>query len=265
MSMAFSRRLTILSLPIIAATTISSASLAALIAGDIAIVGFQASGAPTDNIAFATLVDLSAGTVLYFTDNGWTGTAFRGVSGTDSDGNETLMRYTVGSNGLAAGSVVSSISSNAALGVWALSGLVGTGTSTFAQLSLSSTGEQVTIFSGTNALNPMFSGFTALWNFDNTGVLEPATTSATGSLATGLTAATSTLLSGGLNYAAFNFVSFSSGTSAEWMARFADASNWTTSSATTSFADGSFIVVPAPGALVLLGLAGLVARRRRSK
>jgi len=54
-------------------------------------------------IATCALVGLAPGTVLYFTDNGWTGTGFRGVSATDSDGNETLMKYTVGANGLAAG------------------------------------------------------------------------------------------------------------------------------------------------------------------
>jgi MYXO-CTERM domain-containing protein len=173
------------------------------------------------------------------------------------------MKYTVGANGLAAGTVISSLSTNADFGMWTLSGLVGTGTSQFQQLSLSSTGDQVTVFTSTNTANPMFDGFTSLWNFDNTGALENATSSSTGSWAPGLGAGSSTLLSGGLNYAAFNFAAFSGGTAEEWAARFADASNWITGTQTTSTADGSFAIVPAPGALALLGVAGLASRRRR--
>jgi len=236
---------------------------AQLSAGSVAIVGFQASGSPTDSIAFAALVDLAPGTVLYFTDNGWTGTGFRGVSGSDSDGNENLMKFTVGANGLAAGSVISSVSTNASAGAWTLSGLVGAGTSTFQQLSLSSTGDQVTAFTSTNTTNPMFDGFTSLWNFDNTGAYENASSSSTGSLATGLSASSATLLSGGQNYAVFNFAAFTSGTAEEWAARFANASNWTTGTATTSMVDGSFSVIPTPGAIALLGVAGLLSRRRR--
>ena len=237
---------------------------AAITAGSIALVGFQASGSPTDSISFAVLEDLAAGTVIYFTDNGWTGSAFRGVSATDSDGNENLMKYTVGSNGLAAGTVISSLSTNSAFGSWALTGLVGTGTSQYQQLSLSSTGEQVTAFVSTNGTNPMLSGFTALWTFDNTGAFENATSSSTGSLPTGLDSTTSTLLSGGQNYGVFDFSRFSGASdAATWRARFADAANWTTSTATTSLADGSFAIVPAPGAMALLGVAGLVGSRRR--
>jgi len=237
---------------------------AQLSAGSVAIVGFQASGSPTDSIAFAALVDLAPGTVLYFTDNGWTGTGFRGVSGSDSDGNENLMKFTVGANGLAAGSIVSSVSTNSALGTWTLSGSVGTGTSLFQQLSLSSTGEQVTAFVSTNATNPMFDGFTSLYNFDNTGAYENANSSATGGLAPGLVGGTSAvLLSGGQNYAVFNFAAFGGAAdAATWLARMGDAANWTTGTATTSMADGSFLV-PAPGAVALVGLAGLMTGRRR--
>ena len=246
------------------ASIIASASSASLVAGDIAIVGFQASGSPSDSIAFAALTDIAAGTVIFFTDNGWTGSAFRGVSATDSDGNENLMKFTVGAGGLAAGSIVSSVSTNAALGTWTLSGAVGTGSSQFQQLSLSSTGEQVTAFVSTNATNPMFSGFTALYSFDNTGAYEPATTSGTGSLAPGLVGGTSAvLLSGGQNYAVFNFGAFSGAAdAATWLARMGDAANWTTGTANTSMADGSFLV-PAPGAVALVGLAGLMTGRRR--
>jgi hypothetical protein len=247
-----------------AVATLASTTQASLVAGDIAIVGFQASGAPSDSIAFAALTDLSAGTVIYFTDNGWTGSVFRGVTASDDDGNENLMKYTVGSNGLAAGTVISSLSTNSAYGQWTLSGDIGPGSGSYQQLSLSSTGDQVTAFISSNGTGPMLSGFTALWTFDNTGTFEDATSSGTGSLPTGLDSTTSTLLTGGKNYGVFNYASFSGAAdAATWRARIADQSNWSTGTQTTDLSDRSFAIIPAPGAIALLGAAGLVGARRR--
>ncbi|MSR34621.1 MAG: hypothetical protein EXS12_07490 [Phycisphaerales bacterium] len=63
----------------------------------------------------------------------------------------------------------------------------------------------------------------------------------------------------------FNFAAFSGAADrATWLARIGNAANWTTVSATTNVADSSFVVsIPAPGAVALIGLANLVARRRR--
>ena len=252
----------------------STTASAALVAGDIALVGFQASGSPSDSFSFATLVNVEAGTVLYFTDNGFTtGVGFRGVPGTnptaDNDGNEGLVKYTVGANGLAAGQVVSSLSTNTANGAWTLSGLIySTGTGSYAPLSFSSTGEQFTVFQSSNA-QPLLSGYTSLYSFDNTGAYEAATSSSTGQLPPGLVGGTSAILLAsptGANFANFDFGAFSGAADRDtWLARMAISANWKTSSATTNTADGSFSVtaVPAPGAAALLGLAGLIARRRR--
>ena len=68
------------------------------------------------------------------------------------------------------------------------------------------------------------------------------------------------------NFANFNFAAFSGAADrATWLARIGNSANWTTSTATTDTSDGSFSVgpVPSPGAIALLGFAGLVARRRR--
>ena len=252
------------SLPLAAmtATLLSSSSFGALIAGDVAIVGFQASGLTTDSVSFVALVDLAPGTVLYFTDNGWTGTAFRGVLATDGDGNENLMRFTA-VNTIVAGTIIGSKTSSADY-AWALSGLVGAGTSAYAQLSLSSTGEQVTILESTNSSNPIFSGFTALYNFDNTSAYETATTSGTGSLAPGLVQGTSAvLLTSAANSALFNLNTLTSGTQAEWLAAIGNAANWTTGTGTADAGSGFINVVPAPGALALLACAGMVGSRRR--
>ena len=246
----------------ITATLLSSSSFGALIAGDVAIVGFQASGVTTDSVAFVTFVDLAPGTVLYFTDNGWTGSAFRGVSATDGDGNENLMRFTV-VNTIVAGTIIGSKTTSADY-AWTLSGLVGPGTSAYAQLSLSSTGEQVTILESTNLANPIFSDFTALYNFDNTSTYETATSSSTGSLPTGLVQGTSAvLLASALNSAPFNLNTLTSGTQAEWLAAIGNAANWTTGTGTADAGSGFINVVPAPGALALLACAGMAGSRRR--
>ena len=246
----------------ITATLLSSSSFGALIAGDVAIVGFQASGVTTDSVSFVTFVDLAPGTVLYFTDNGWTGSAFRGVSATDGDGNENLMRFTV-VNTIVAGTIIGSRTTSADY-AWTLSGLVGPGTSAYAQLSLSSTGEQVTILESTNLANPIFSDFTALYNFDNTSTYETATSSSTGSLPTGLVQGTSAvLLTSAANSALFNLNTLTSGTQAEWLAAIGNAANWTTGTGTADAGSGFINVVPAPGALALLACAGMAGSRRR--
>ena len=246
----------------ITATLLSSSSFGALIAGDVAIVGFQASGVTTDSVSFVTFVDLAPGTVLYFTDNGWTGSAFRGVSATDGDGNENLMRFTV-VNTIVAGTIIGSKTTSADY-AWTLSGLVGPGTSAYAQLSLSSTGEQVTILESTNLANPIFSDFTALYNFDNTSTYETATSSSTGSLPTGLVQGTSAvLLTSAANSALFNLNTLTSGTQAEWLAAIGNAANWTTGTGTADAGSGFINVVPAPGALALLACAGMAGSRRR--
>ena len=248
--------------PAIAATLLSTSSFGALIAGEVAIVGFQASGVTTDSVSFVTFVDLAPGTVLYFTDNGWTGSAFRGVSATDGDGNENLMRFTV-VNTIVAGTIIGSKTTSADY-AWTLSGLVGPGTSAYAQLSLSSTGEQVTILESTNPANPIFSDFTPLYNFDNTSAYETATTSGTGSLPTGLVQGTSAVLLTNLaNSAVFNVNTLTSGTKAEWLAAIGAEANWTFGTGTADAGSGFINVVPAPGALALLACAGIAGSRRR--
>ena len=259
---------------------LGQANAATLAAGDIAIVAFQASGVGTDSFSFATLKDVDAGTIIYFTDNGYSSSGtvgFRGVTATDNDGNENLIKFTVGSSGLLAGKVVSSKSTaytTAATGMWTITGNVNSTiappaqTGAFATMSFSSTGEQITAFISTNANQPLLSGFTALYNFDNTNAYEVSTSSNHGELAPGLVQGTSAVLLDGAvntkNYATFNFGAFTdSADQATWLTRFGTASNWTLGSATTDAADGTFSVVPEPSAQALLGIgmAALVAVR----
>ncbi|NJR43745.1 MAG: hypothetical protein HC767_14925 [Akkermansiaceae bacterium] len=97
-------------LPFVAFSAImmmSTLSHAALLAGDIAIIGRTNNGvAPNpDSFAFVALSTINAGEIIYFTDNGWTGTAFRSPSATDGDGNENLLKWTA-INSIAPGTII---------------------------------------------------------------------------------------------------------------------------------------------------------------
>ena len=71
------------------------------------------------------------------------------------------------------------------------------------------------------------------------------------------------LLASPANSALFNLNTLASGTQAEWLAAIGNAANWTTGTGTADAGSGFINVVPAPGAIALLGCAGLVGSRRR--
>ena len=171
---------------------LTSTASAALIAGDIIILGYTDNGAP-DSIRIAALTTLNPGEVIYFTDNGWTaGGQFRGATSTDGDGNENLLVLTI-NNTVLPGTVIGSPTGTAAW-TWGTSGAIpGATTGTFANLSLSTTGEQITAFQAATSL-PLLNPSAMLFQVDNTGPYEDATTAATGLRPTGLTATTSVLL-----------------------------------------------------------------------
>jgi uncharacterized repeat protein (TIGR01451 family) len=200
--------------------------------GEIAIVGYITNGSP-DSFSFVSLVPLTAGTFIYFTDNGWTGTAFRGSSATDGDGNENLIRFTATAN-IGAGTVISSLDTSSAF-TWTKSGQIGTTTAgSYNDLSLSQDGEQIAAFQSTNLNNPMNSGFTGIFQIDNTGAFENATSSTTGNVLPGLSQAgnTAVLFNSNATYAAFNFNTLSGGTKEQWLAAINNAANWTFGSST---------------------------------
>ena len=62
------------------AISVTSFSQTTLVAGDIAVIGFNYDD--PDQIVFVPLVDLAQGTQISFTDNGWTGTALNTNEGT---------------------------------------------------------------------------------------------------------------------------------------------------------------------------------------
>ncbi|MFN8164592.1 MAG: hypothetical protein U0X76_00065 [Bacteroidia bacterium] len=156
----------------------------------IAINGYNDNTTP-DDFTFVALSKIPAGTTIYFTDNGWTGTGFRGVSATSAKGNEDVCRW-VAVNTIAAGTVIKSYVSTADY-TWTFSGAIScstcTGTNNYAQLSISTTGDQIYAFTTTVTDNPL--NATAqqihLYVFDDTNGFEASTSASTGAIPPGLT------------------------------------------------------------------------------
>lgn len=256
-----------LTLALMTALTATGTAQAALTAGDIAIIGRTNNGAP-DAFSFVALSNISAGEVIYFTDNGWTGSGFRSSSTTDGDGNENLTKWTAASN-IAAGTIVASTSAG-----FAIAGNVpGASSGSFASLALATGGDQIYAFQNTNSSNPLHNTTTQthLYVLDDTNGFEAATNSNNGGVPTGLTSGSTAIT---LNYAVSGTITVkaevlagSAKTKEEWLTVFADANNWATASAlpTTSIAI-SAVPEPTSGIIALagLGVAGLVARRRRA-
>ncbi|MCV3216806.1 type I secretion C-terminal target domain-containing protein [Plectonema radiosum NIES-515] len=220
--------------------------------GDIGIVGYITNGNP-DSFSFANFVAINAGTIIYFTDNGWTGSAFRGVTATDADGSENLIRFTANAD-IPVGTVIRSIDSSANY-TWTTSTSIGAG-GNYANLSLSQSGEQIAAVQSTSTTNPLFSGFTPISQIDNTGTFENATSASEGNVIPGLSQAgnTAVLFNTSATYAAFNLNTLTTGTKAEWLAAISNPNNWTFNNSATSLPTGTITLsgasVPLPDLII---------------
>lgn len=275
---------------------------AAVTAGGIAIIGYtdHTDSGADDTFSIALLENISAGTTIYFTDNGWinAGSNFRGASLFNVDGIEALMSLTFSSN-VGAGTILKS-GDDIAEATWDYSSLIpgGTNGETFNFLSLShTTGDQIYAFesSVTPALvNP--DNFIYALDFgdanDPVPGFEDASDSATGAIPPGLSIVSNTAVtlpdssltdpdpddfhngSFALNLADADVIALnlSGGTKAQWLALIADSSNWrrenyeddNTPDAEGSLAALNVFGAPEPSrALLLLAGATMVSFRRR--
>lgn len=112
------------------------------VAGGIAFVGFQ-TNAP-DGFAFITLTELAPYTSIHFTDNGWDGVSLFT--------NEEVLTWTSPITTLAPGSIIYIYDDNIANGISPIEGL---GTVSGELPNLSSSGDQILAFTGSES-NPQF-------------------------------------------------------------------------------------------------------------
>ncbi|MBP6427682.1 MAG: lamin tail domain-containing protein, partial [Bacteroidia bacterium] len=198
----------------------------------IAITGFQDNTSP-DPYTFVALSRIPAGTVIYFTDNGWTGTGFRGSLATDANGSEGFVRWTA-VNTVAAGTTMLS-GVNSADYIWTTSGPITCSACTSAQnytpLDFAGGGDQIYAFTSTVTDNPLFNTAQQihLAVFDDTNNFENATSTATGSVPPGLTA---TVEANTFAFASANYVNLNNDaqtrTINDWRTYIATSTNYTT-------------------------------------
>jgi hypothetical protein len=228
-------------LGVLGALTVSSLAQAqiTLTAGDVAVIGWIDNGSPADSFAFVALENLSAGTKIYFTDSGWTGSAFRNTVGpTNGTGNESLMLFTA-TSAIPAGTIVAS-NAGAPSFTWTTSGAIPGATSgSFSVVNFTQTGDQVYAFQHGTGLNPLNTSVQQhLFVLDDTGTFEAATTTGTGDVPPGLSAASHTAITfaqtgSTQNVMVFDKTTLASGSKSEWLAAIADSSNWTFGSSGT--------------------------------
>lgn len=242
-------------------TLLGTSARAALVAGDLSIIGFRADA--TDGIAFVIWSSMSAGESVHFTDAGYFS------DGTLRD-SEDIMSWTAPAGGVSTGTVVV-ISSPDTPGAVS----VNLGTVTGRLNGMSASGDQV--FAGTTAFpdtgdtsspGSSYSG-TLLFGLDFGGTAGWATTATntnTSALPTALNAV-------GLN---IGFADIDNGqytgprtglTLAQYKTAVSNPANWTTNddgAAFGSLTSTAFTVVPEPASALLgsLGVLALLRRRR---
>lgn len=184
--------LTLVSFLILQATI--SKAQTSLIAGDIAIIGFNFVN--PDEVGFVALTDIASGTVIHFTDNGWLNTnAFRTGEG---------------------------------IHTWTASSNISKGTVTIITLSgplLAESGDQILAYQG-NASTPMF--IYALNAEGNPGEWQSTASSTnTSALPQGLTNATNAIAFDEVDNG--YYAGITSGTQTELLSAISNTANWTTS------------------------------------
>lgn len=240
---------------------LASSAHAALVAGDISIIGFRSDA--TDSVAFVVWTTVNAGESIYFTDSGYFS------DGTLRD-SEDRMTWTAPAGGITTGTVIVIDSSDAQP-----NGIANLGTVTGRLNGLSASGDQVFVgasaFPGagdTTAPGSSYAG-TLLFGLDFAGTAGWATTATN----TNTSALPAVLNSLGLNigFADIDNAQYTGPrtglTTAEYRNAIVNTSNWTSNDdgvAFGSLSSTAFTVVPEPAAAMLgsLGVLGLLRRRR---
>jgi hypothetical protein len=221
------------------ASTANPVFAVSLTNGDIAITGMKTNGSP-DAFTFVTFIELDAGTRIFFTDNGWTGSAFRGVTSADYDGSEGTLVFEVKSGQtIAAGTVINSTLGTGFTG-YNFQAITGAGgVNTTGNLGFANSGDQLYAFSSSAAMpttgNPLNNtgAMTHLSAMATTTSWTNASDSATGSEPISYTAGTSYRSSSVQNGSThFNVTTALGGnaslTKAQWLTALGNSANWST-------------------------------------
>jgi hypothetical protein len=237
------------------AVLLAGAAQAALLAGDITIIGYRSDSNPpntNDQFTFVTWQDIAAGTTLYFTDSGF----FNDGTLRDS---ENVDSWTAPAGGTTAGTVVRFQSESE------LTGLAVGGDQIFIGLTVFSTNGDTTKPGSAYTASDLIYGI----DFANTAGWDADATSAN-------TSWLPTVLSGTYKNASFGtdngqYTGVRTGkTIEEFKALIHNSANWTLTDDTAAFPNNldetSFSIIPEPASFGLLALGALgvrLIRRRR--
>lgn len=196
--------------------------------GDLALVGWDDTQ-NSNRFSFLTLANIPSGSVVYFTDNGWSNTQFRGASANGGDGNETLLKF-LAVQALPAGTLVRLVDANSAVEWIRGDTIPGGGTTKFKDLVLSASGgDQICVFQGP-AANPLWSPTVHLFVLDDSGAFEDALDVNTGNIPPGLIAGKTalTFAQSGPSQHVMAFTNFDgqARNKGQWLAAIANSNNW---------------------------------------
>jgi predicted extracellular nuclease len=188
--------------------------------GDIAIVSYNSDG--NDDFAWVPLVDLSADTIINFTDSSWQNTAFRSTEHLDAGGPLVWSHTSL----IPAGTVIRWNGS-----AWSI------GTGSGSALSLSTSGDQIFVFTGSTS-NP---NFIYGINVANSGWLTSGTSNSTNTsnIPSGLSTTAGTAFYPG-DFDNGYYSGPTAGTRAELLSAIANPNNWTKRDSNGANTDGSF-------------------------
>lgn len=262
-------------------------SHSAVTAGGMAVIGYD-DGA--DSISLVALQSISAGEVIYLTNNGWSNTqgAFNSAAANQASGIEEVLKLTITSD-IAIGTIFST-SSNGSGWEWDKSTLIPGqsmgGTATFSNLDLDWAGDQIYLFQAGESnplLNPTnfiyamhlssagFTGFSDGTD-NNSGGIPPSLSIAAG---TAVSLARTDMHGDGhgtpspwglnLTSGVGGNLQLNTGSRSEWLQAIADSSNW--GYQPSGNPSGGFLAVhtPEPSRVLLLlaGILGILMIRKR--
>lgn len=212
--------------------------------GDIAIVGYNRT---SGDFLFINLIPLTAGTEIYFTTKGWTGTSLR------TGNNEDLIKLTVGAGTIPRGVVISSAATSSSSFTWTTTGTVtGTSSGNYSSLILDSAGDQIIAFQASNSSNPFgsTSASQTIYQLDFTGSFESSPLASPGENGSAkvneLDANKSFALLTNATIREFSNLSSFSGTRQQWLDAINNSANWGSPSSLTLYAAGDYKSVQIP-------------------